>query len=302
MVFQTFRCYSDGKSKTLPPMIAMIAGNILNVLLNYMFIFGNFGAPAMGVEGAAIGTLISRIVMSVILLFLLYYWKGLWGHIKDTNFFVYRKNMFKKILNLGVPTSLQMFFEVSAFAGAALIIGNLGAVPQAAHQIAINLASISFMICTGIAMASTIRVGNQLGQNNSIGVSRAGLSAIIQVTLFMSFTALIFVFCRRILPELYIDDPQVVAIAASLLIVTAIFQISDGVQVVGLGILRGLQDVKVPTLITFVSYWLVGIPFSYLAAFHWEWGPVGVWIGLVLGLTLSASLLTLRFYLKTKSL
>ncbi len=296
MIFQTLRCYSEGMSETKPPMIAILVGNVINILLNYMLIFGKWGAPPMGVSGAALGTLIARMSMILVLIVLLYNWQNLWHHIQVAKYFTYQKKLFLKILKLGVPTGLQLFFEVSAFGGAAMIMGTLGAYPQAAHQIAINLASITFLICTGIGMAATIRVGNQLGKHNYPAIRRVGVSAMIQVFVFMIIGAGIFVVFRHQLPLIYIDDLQVIEIAALLLVMAALFQVSDGIQVVALGALRGLQDVKVPSLITFISYWIFGLPISYLSARYFKMGPIGVWIGLIIGLTISALLLTIRFF------
>ncbi len=300
MLFQTLRCYADGMSETKPAMIASLVGNLFNVLFNYMLIYGKLGAPALGVMGAALGTLFARIIMVVILILILVRWKGIWGHIKNANYKIYAFNVFRKVLRIGIPTSMQMFFEVSAFAGAALIMGTLGAVPQAAHQIAINLSAMTFLTCTGFAMAATIRVGNQLGRNDKIGVYKAGMSAIFQVVIFMLTAAFIFVIFRNALPTIYINDPEVIKIASGLLIIAAIFQVSDGVQVVAQGALRGIQDVKIPTAITFMAYWVFGLPISYYSANYMDFGPTGVWMGLVIGLTISAGLLTYRFRKMTR--
>ena len=302
MIFQALRCHSDGLSETKPAMIATLIGNVFNVLFNYMLIYGKLGAPALGVEGAALGTFLARIVMIAIMIAILMRWKDLWPYIKNANYMVYRSSVAKKLLSLGIPTSMQMFFEVTAFAAAALIMGTLGKTPQAAHQIAINLAAMTFLTCTGLGMAATIRVGNQLGQNNTSGLYKAGMSAIIQVVLFMLVAAFLFVGLRDVLPHLYIDDDAVIQIASVLLIMAAIFQVSDGVQVVALGVLRGMQDVKVPMLITFLAYWLCGIPISYISARHLNFGPIGVWMGLVIGLTVSAVLLTRRFYIRSRAI
>jgi len=229
MVFQALRCYSDGMSETKLPMIVIITGNILNILLNYALIFGNWGMPALGIEGASLGSLIARLFMVIMITILLFKWKNLWHYIAACDFKRYQMEIIRKIMKLGVPTSLQMFFEVSAFSGASLITGMISENAQAAHQISINLASITFMICTGLGMAATIRVGNQLG------------------------------------------------------------------QVTAQSALRGIQDVKAPTFITFLSYWVIGLPVSYITAIYMGWGPAGVWIGLIVGLTISALLLTLRF-------
>ena len=299
MLFQTLRCYSDGMSRTMLPMYAIIIGNIANIILNYGLIFGNMGLPAMGVSGAALASLLARGIMILVLLWLLYQYKHLWVHIVRAKYSYYQNFLFRKILGLGIPTSLQGFFEVTAFSGAALIMGMVGKEEQAAHQISINLASITFLLCTGIAMAATIRVGNQLGKKDYHKLQDAGYSALIQVVMIMGVTAVIFVLSRHFLPTLYIDDPKVIEYAVTLLIMAAIFQIPDGVQVTALGVLRGLQDVKIPTIITFVSYWIFGIPISYIAAFYFDLKHIGVWMGLIIGLTMSAILLTLRFKRKS---
>lgn len=295
MFFFTFRSYADGMSETLPPMIAMIAGNVINIVLNYAFIFGKWGAPALGVGGAALSSLIARISMIVILVIILFRWKNLWHHISQCDFTKYDFNIFKKIFHLGVPTSLQMFFEISAFSGAAVIMGMVSSHAQAAHQIAINISSITFMICTGLAMASTIRVGNQLGKQDYPALRSAGISALFQVTLIMAICSVLFLVFRHVMPLIYIDDTTVIALASYLLIYAAVFQIPDGLQVTALAALRGLQDVKVPTFITFVSYYVFGIPISYFSALHWGLGAGGVWLGLLVGLMISSTLLIYRF-------
>ncbi len=300
MIFQTLRCYADGLGQTHPAMYALVIGNIINVIANYMFIYGHWGAPALEVTGAAIGTLISRIVMLGIVLAIILKRKSLAQHVLNADYLEYHSLIFKRILRLGIPSSLQMFFEVSAFGGAAFIMGTLGAAALAAHQIALNLASMTFLICTGLGMAATIRVGNAMGRKDRLAMHRAGISAILQVILFMFISAVAFVIFRNYFPRIYINDNEVLSIASILLIMAAIFQIPDGVQVTALGALRGIQDVIMPSWITFGAYWLIGLPFSYMAATYWDMGPVGVWLGLVLGLTSSAILLFWRFYSKTK--
>lgn len=302
MIFQTLRCYSDGLGETMPPMIAIIIGNIVNIGLNYVFIFGNLGIKAYGASGAAIASLIARILMILTMIIIIAKWKNLKSYITNINFRSYKQYHFSRILHLGIPSSLQGFFEISAFSGAALIMGMIGKNEQAAHQIAINLASITFLIVTGFSMASTIRVGNQLGKRDYLELREVGLSVILQVILIMSIGSLIFIALHDYLPTLYIDDRSVISIAGILLLYAAVFQIPDGVQVVSLGALRGLQDVRIPTFLTLISYWLIGIPISYITAIKLHWGPQGVWLGLIVGLTISAGLLTWRFQSKTKRL
>lgn len=295
MIFQTLRCYSDGLSETLPSMIIIIMGNVLNVMLNYLLIFGYYGFPAMGTAGASLSSLISRLFMLVGILVIFKYWKNLWSYLSEVRFNVYKSSYFKKILSLGIPSSFQMTFELTAFSAAAIIMGFIGVAEQASHQIAINLASMTFMVATGLGMAATIRVGNQLGKGDIEKVKDAGYSAMIQITLFMIVAAIGFVLTRHLLPTIYMDNKEVISIAAYLLLAAAIFQIPDGIQVITLSALRGLQDVKVPTLVTFLSYWLLGIPCSYITAITLGWGPIGVWIGLIVGLTVSAIFLSYRF-------
>ena len=302
MVFQTLRCYCDGMSETKLPMIALIAGNILNILLNYMLIFGKFGAPPLGVAGAALGTFIARVFMIVLIILLLIRWKDLWSHIIVINFKKYQKAITTQMLKVSVPISLQLLFEVSAIAGAAIFLGILGKEAQAGHQIAINIASIPFLICQGLGMAASVRVGNQLGLKDREGMMRAGISSFIQVAFFMLIAGLVIYLLRHFLPTLYLNDTEVVAIASTLLIYAALFQIPDGLQVVTLGALRGGQDVNIPTIFTFIAYWVIGMPIGCLLSFYWDIGPQGLWIGLVFGFSASAILLIMRFRYKINKL
>lgn len=295
MMFQTLRCYADGMSETLPPMIAMIAGNVLNIGLNYMLIFGKLGAPALGVAGAALGTLIARCVMIMILVGLLIKWKDLWTYITGIDYLSYQRTLIKKMLSISIPVSLQLFFEVSAVAGVAILMGLLGKEAQAGHQIAINIASVPFLICSGLGMAASVRVGNQLGLKDSKGMYRAGVSNFIQVTFLMIIAGTLLYLLRGFLPSLYLDDPTVLSVASTLLIFAALFQIPDGLQVAILGALRGAQDVNIPTLISFIAYWVIGIPIGCLLSFYFDIGPQGLWIGLVVGFAIAALLLQWRF-------
>ncbi|MDH5609034.1 MAG: MATE family efflux transporter [Cyclobacteriaceae bacterium] len=295
MVFQTFRQYTEGLSDTFNPMVISIVTNLLNVGLNYLLIFGHFGFPALGLNGAGYATLIARVVMAVLMMAVIYpKWKGMVLRF-DTG-------QLTKMLRLGLPSGLQYIFEVGAFAMAAIMVGWIGAEALAAHQIALNLAAISYMAATGIAAASTIRIGNQIGLKDLVNLKMAGYSCMGLVTVFMGFCGLVFIVFRHALVALYIDDPGVQALAASLLIIAAGFQVSDGLQTVGLGVLRGLTDVKVPTIVTFVSFWLIAIPGSYLLGFVFDLGIKGVWYALSAGLSIAAVMHILRFRAKTKDL
>jgi MATE family multidrug resistance protein len=202
---------------------------------------------------------------------------------------------FKPMLKIGDPSGIQFLFEVSAFAGAALLMGQLGVIPLAAHQIAISLVSLSYMIVTGIAAASTVRIGNQIGKRDAFNVHRAGNTSFIMALVFMACCSVVYIVFHKFFLSLYINDPEVIRIAGSLIIVAGFFQLSDGVQVVGLGSLRGMSDVRVPTIITFVAYWVLGLPVSYLFGFVLGFGPEGVWYGLLTGLSIAAITLFIRF-------
>jgi MATE family multidrug resistance protein len=311
IVFQALKQFSDGLSHTRYPMYATIVANLINILLNYLLIFGNLGFPKMGLIGAAIGTLVSRIVMG---LFLWYLFRGKAGfepYVKHFRLGPVQKQMFRKIMGLGFPSALQFFFEVAIFTAAIWMSGTLGKNPQAANQIALNLSSMTFMIATGLGVTAMIRVGNQLGQQNFPELRRIATSIFLMTVLTMSLFGVLFLLGRFWLPTLYLDlsdsvnfndNLEVIQITASLLIISALFQISDGMQVVVLGALRGLQDVRIPTLITFIAYWLIGFPASYFFGLYWEMGSFGIWIGLLLGLTASAIMLYIRFRIRSAGL
>ncbi len=295
MLFQTFRQYAEGQSDTFRPMMVSVIANLVNVALNYLLIFGKFGFPELGLAGAAYATLIARIVMALLMMTVTYAkWKGLsihfeWKHIKT-------------MIRIGMPSGMQYVFEVGAFAMAAIMVGWIGPEALAAHQIALNLSAITYMAATGIAAASTIRIGNQMGLKDLRNLKVAGYSCFALVAVFMGFCGVMFIIFRNTLTSLYIDDPFVQGLAASLLIIAAGFQISDGLQAVGLGVLRGLTDVKVPTLVTFVTYWIIAIPSSYLLGFTLELGVKGVWYALLGGLTIAAIAHISRFRNKLSQL
>ncbi|MEM7381569.1 MAG: MATE family efflux transporter, partial [Bacteroidota bacterium] len=221
------------------------------------------------------------------------------------------KKVMNKIINLGFPSALQMFFEVAIFTAAIWLSGVLGKNPQAANQIALNLSSMTFMFGMGLGVAAMIRVGNQKGIGNFTELRRIAQSIFFLTLLLEILFAALFLLGRHWFPTLYLDvddlanqadNMEVILLAAQLLLVSAFFQISDGLQVVILGALRGLQDVKIPTFITFIAYWLIGFPISYYLGLHTELKSTGIWIGLLSGLTASAIMLYLRFDLMTKRL
>jgi len=311
IIFQAFKQFSDGLSLTKYPMFATIIANVLNVVINYVLIFGKFGFPQMGIVGAAVGTLVSRFVMLFFLWWLLAKRKKSRPYVTNIKFFKLSKQSLNKIINLGLPSSMQMFFEVAIFTAAIWLSGLLGKNAQAANQIALNLSSMTFMVAMGLSVAAMVRVGNQKGLKDFKNLKRIAESIFLVGFIFAVVFALCFVVFHNVLPDLYVDldDPtnamdttEVVKIAATLLLAAAVFQISDSLQVITLGALRGLQDVKIPTLITFVSYWIVGFPISYFLGKEDVYGSLGIWLGLLAGLSTAAILLYLRFNYLTKKL
>ena len=311
IMFQALKQFSEGLSHTKYPMYATIVANVVNIILNYLLIFGAFGFPKMGIVGAAVGTLASRMIMLIMLWIVLKKKKKFRPYITQLNFRIIERPILKKIMDLGFPSALQMFFEVGIFTAAIWLSGVLGKNPQAANQIALNLSSMTFMFAMGIGVAAMIRIGNQKGRLDFPELRRIGKSLFFMTLLMEILFALIFLFGRKWFPTLYLDldsalnaadNAEVIAIAAQLLLISAFFQISDGLQAVILGALRGLQDVRIPTLITFIAYWIIGFPISYYLGIHTELKSMGIWIGLLSGLTASAIMLYLRFEIMTRRL
>ena len=304
LMFQALKQYSDGLSLTSNPMYATVLANIINVVVNYILIFGKFGFPAMGIIGAAIGTLVSRIIMFSFLFFLLYNKDIIKNYIKDIIRFIIDKSMIEKILSIGFPTSLQMLFEVGIFTSAIWLSGLLGEITQSANQIVLNISSMTFMIASGLGVSAAIRSGNQKGLENYKELKRISLSILLLGIFFaLIFTLLIIIF-REYLPYIYIDISDVynyekniiiVQKSAKLFIIVALFQLFDSAQVIILGALRGMQDVKIPTVIVFIAYWVIGFPISFYFGDINMLKEIGIWIGLLCGLLFSAVFLYLRF-------
>ncbi len=302
MIYQTYKQFIEGLSIMRPAMIITLVANLINVFANWILIFGKFGFPRLELDGAGWATFLSRLFMAISLM--MFVMRNKRFKLYDVSFHFRSLNLpvIKKILSVGLPSGFQYFFEVGAFSFAVIMIGWIGANELAAHQIAISLASISFMGVLGISQAGGILVGNALGEQNVHLVRKNGFTAIILGMMWMSVSGLIFIIFRNILPYIYIRDELVIQIASQLLVIAALFQLSDGIQAVGIGILRGLTDVKGPTLITFIAYWVISLPVGYLLAFKFGLGVIGVWIGLLIGLSCSAIMLTLRFNYKSKRL
>jgi len=304
LMFQALKQFSDGLSLTANSMYATILANVVNVIINYVLIFGKLGFPQMGIIGAAIGTLVSRVIMFIFLFFLLYKRDVIRKYISYIFKFIINTEMIKKIVSLGLPTSLQMLFEVGIFTAAIWLSGLLGEITQAANQIVLNISSMTFMIASGLSVSAAIRAGNQKGLNNYKELKRISLSILLLGIIFATVFSLLIFFLRNALPYIYIDisdslnydkNLEIVAKAATLFIVVSLFQLFDSAQVIILGTLRGMQDVIIPTIIVFIAYWVVGFPVSYYFGDISQYKEIGIWFGLLCGLLFSSVFLYLRF-------
>jgi multidrug resistance protein, MATE family len=302
MIFNTFKQFAEGLGFTKQAMTVSIVGNIINVCLGIVFVKGMFGIESMGVRGVGYSTLIDRSLMAFAMGFYVFRSKHFKVYLKTFALRRISKIKSLRILKIGAPVALQYTFEVSAFSGAAILIGTIGAVEQAAHQVAIAMASMTYMMASGISAAATIKTGNNFGRKNFKELRLSAISNYHIVLAFMTLTAILFIVLSPYLPWIYTTDRAVISIAAQLLIIAGFFQLFDGTQVVGLGVLRGIGDVNIPTIITFIAYWVVGLPVGYFLGIVLGLGANGIWYGLTLGLLISAGLLFIRFHIITKRL
>lgn len=311
IIYQGYKQFADGLSKTKYSMYAIFMANVVHIFFNYVLIYGFWIFPKLGILGAALGTVISRIMMVVFMDLLLRKNKELNQYFKNFKFNEIRKSMLKKIFDLGFPSAMQMLFEVALFTAAIWLSGSISKNHQAANQIALTLATVTFMFAMGLSVTAMIRISNQKGLNDYKNLIIIARSIFLLAIIVESVFAITFVILNNFLPHLFlnmhdsnlaIDNQEVILIASKLLLVAAVFQISDGIQVVVLGALRGLQDVKVPMYITFVAYWVVGFPISYYLGKYTEMKATGIWIGLLAGLTVAALFLYIRFARLTKKL
>ena len=286
----------DGLGRTKVGMVITIGGLLLNITLNWTLIYGHLGFLKMEIEGAAWATSISRVLMTLAFLIVIWRDKQIRELRKEYLASIHGKyDYLKEIFVIGIPAGLQFFWEVAAFGAANVMSGWLGIEYEASHQIAIGLASITFMVVTGVAAAGNILTGYSYGEKDREGIRIAGNTVFIITLAFEAVFAIFFLTCHSILPELYTSNAQVISIASSVLLLAALFQVSDGLQVVAANALRGMQDVKIPAIIAFVSYWVVMVPMCYILAFKFNLGLRGVWIGFIIGLTLAAVLQLGRF-------
>jgi MATE family multidrug resistance protein len=300
LVFNTFKQFAEGLGFTKQAMMISIWGNVLNIILGVTFVKGLFGIHPMDIMGVGYSTLIDRCLMAVVMGFYVFRSKHFKEYLKGFALKNIDRIRSLSILKIGAPVALQYTFEISAFSAAAIIIGTMGALQLAGHQIALSMASMTYMMASGLSAAAAIKSGNYFGAKDHQTLRLSANASYHIVLVFMTVTALIFTFGNHLLPWIYTSDSNVIPIAAQLLILAAVFQLFDGAQVVGLGILRGMGDVNIPTVITFLAYWIVGLPVAYVLGINLNLGIYGVWYGLVLGLTVSAILLYIRFKIISK--
>ncbi len=302
LLAMSFKQFSEALDHPWPPMFILFGSVVLNIFLNWILIYGNLGAPALGLTGAGIATLLSRI--AALFFVIAYVFRA--ARFSDALPVAWRRPLewarVSSLLRIGLPAGAQLLLEVTAFTVATIMIGWLGTQSLAAHQIALTCVATSFMFPLGIAMATTIRIGQALGANQAGRVRAIGFTSFALSLLIMGATGLLFAFGNHLLARSFVSDPAVAAIAARLLIIGALFQLVDGMQVVGAGALRGLNDAAVPMMACFVGYWVVFLPFAYFTAFRFGYGVEGVWYGLAAALGIVGLSLFLRFAAKTASL
>lgn len=295
LFFQVQRQFAESLGRPWVPMLIMVADVVLNALLNWMLVFGHGGFPALGLIGSGIATVTARFSAVVAI--------GLWirtsatfAVVRDAPWSGWERARFAQLLRLGVPAAGMLLFEAGAFAASALMMGWLGTVPLAAHQIAIGCASLTFMFPLGLSMAVSLRISRVRGEGRMDALRPIGFGALGTGIVAMTCFALLFGFGGEAITHAFTPANDVASLATRLLVIAAFFQLFDGVQVLSVGALRGLTDVRTPTVITFVAYWLIALPVGYGLAFHTAFGAVGLWTGLAAGLGCAALLLSWRFH------
>jgi len=296
LLFLALKQFTDGLEHTKTAMILSLSALPINAFLNWLFIYGNWGFPRMELVGAGWGTLITRILIFIVLGLIILYHRTFRRYVAVRSIVWKLKwNTIKELLDIGIPSSFQITMEAGAFAISGILIGTIGAVEQAAHQIALSIASLTFMVSMGLSQAGSIRASNTFGRNDWPLIHAIGKSTIIMALMYGTFCAAIFIIFRFQLPYVFNDNSEVVSMAAYLLLFAALFQISDSTQAISAGLLRGIKDVKVPTVFIAIAYWAIGIPVGCLLAFYFKMGAAGIWTGFIAGLTFSAGFLSFRF-------
>ena len=300
VIFYVIRALTEGVGNTKYTMYITVFCNALNIFLNWVLIFGHCGFEAMGVEGAAVATFISRVAMMAIGIAILLTGKLYKRYLSDIKLSALNLKQFIQVARTSFPISLQGLVEVTTFSVAGIMVGWFGEVAMAAHQASQTFITFSFMVAQGVGVAATIRVSHQYGERRFADARKAGFAASHISLVLMALSGITFVLFNDVIPYIFTKDEAVVEIAGHLLYVAAAFQLFDAVQLSALASLRALADVKWPLITSLISYYVIGLPFAYVAGTIWNWGPVGVWIGLLLGLMLAALLFLYRFNKLTK--
>jgi MATE family multidrug resistance protein len=302
ILFQCYRQFLEGLSLPNPPMVIAILANISHAFLNWIFIYGNLGSNAYGLFGAGVATAFTRWTMALVLIAFVLKYKKVRDFKPEMKFIPLDFSLIKKLVRIGLPSGLQYFLEVSSFTFAAVMIGWIGKAPLASHQIALNIASITYMVILGISFAGTIRVGTAFGLRSIPEIRKSGFTAIGLAAFTMLCFGIIIISTRNYLPLLYIKEKEVIELASKLLIIAALFQLFDGLQASGISVLRGLADTKIPMIISLGAYWIIGIPVAALLGFYFKLGAVGIWIGLLLGLAILGISMLIRFNKKSRDI
>jgi MATE family multidrug resistance protein len=293
LLYAAFRHYLQGMNLVRPIMVVLVSANLVNVFANWVLIYGNLGFSAMGAEGAGWATCVSRVYMCLGLLFYILYRERRYDIGLSRRSLALDVAHIRLLLRLGFPAALQRALEIGVFALATALIGRLDPVSLAAHQIAINVASVTFMVPLGISSAGAVRVGQALGRRDPQGARRSGWTALFLASAFMSLAGLTFFLIPRTIVRGFTTDPAVIATGITLLLIAAVFQLFDGVQVVATGILRGAGDTRTPVATNLIGHWLLGLPIGYVLCFELGWGAPGLWVGLSVGL-IAVGVLLLR--------
>ncbi|MBA3665094.1 MAG: MATE family efflux transporter [Bacteroidetes bacterium] len=294
-LFFTCKQYCEGLSNTRTALVISVLGNLLNCLLNYWLIYGKCGLPEMGYMGSAWATFIARVFMGVLFLIVIFRSSATNEIAKFYKKVKVNWTGLKELAKIGINSGLQFTFEVAAFVVAGLMAGSFGKEQIDAHGISMSLAAFTYMFGSGISSAATIRIGIFSAQGDWENIKRAGFSAIKLVMLIMGSFGIVFLILRTVLPLGFTDNIEIIVLSSNLLIIAALFQLFDGLQVTVIGILRGLEDVKAPTVITLICYWLIALPLAYFLAFNLKMETVGIWIALLISLIIVAVSLFLRF-------
>ena len=300
LLYFAFRRYLQAINLVKPVTFALISANIVNLAGNWILIYGHLGAPALGVAGSGWSTCISRVYMAVLL-----FAAVVWQHRKrNAPLFIppYRPDLRRiaELLRIGLPAAVQILFEIGVFAAATALIARLDAASVAAHQIALNCASLTYMVPLGISSAVAVRVGQAIGRRDPAGAGRAGWTAIAMGAAFMTLAAVVLVVAPRLIVRIFTPDPNVMSIGVKLLLVAAAFQLFDGLQTVATGALRGTGETRIPMFSSFVAYWVIGLPLGYYLGFGRRLGAVGLWLGLALSLMLIGTALVVAWKRKVR--